>query len=90
MANATALTVHDLAADSAWMEESGRMGFMVDGSPQVWEEADYPEHRADMTKVRISQVRATMQGVRAIVRYIDPMTSVRCFVERPDFRRKGG
>lgn len=66
------VTAHDLAADWAWMDEPGNVGFRLRGGRVVWEEAAYGRS----AKVRIGRILVTSKGLRPVFRYVDPDTLV--------------
>lgn len=59
-------TLHELAADWSWME--GNDGFMILGSPDTWEQAEYGPRGG----LRISRLVPDGPRVREIRRYADP------------------
>src|SRR4051812_1542514 len=79
--------VHQLAACWAWMERPGVVGFQVRGSQPIWEEAEYPEHppAGKGGLVRVYYLKASLRGIRAVTRYLDPDEQVTGFWMRdPD------
>lgn len=77
-------TVGALAGDWAWMDEPGMRGFLIEGSPVHWEEAEYLERppRGKEGLVRIAYLSPS--NLRTVARYVDPDTKVTrfCYADR--------
>lgn len=79
-------TLHDLAADWAWMDDA--VGFIVGHRGRgrvVWETAAYPEGGTGRT-VRVERLESRAGGLVIVRRYADPDASVRLVRKRGGLR----
>lgn len=69
------LTVHDLAASWEPWEEFGIVAFRLEGGRAEYEHAQYCEG-GHYERVRIGRLLPTKDGIRQIVRWVNPDTRV--------------